>query len=355
LKQDGIDALANPRIRARKKKPARMAVGLAIICGALASPAAAEGNRGLTQAELENGLRFGAMKAPGQVERLDSGAVVDELRVSADGRWIVYTAFASDIRNNEIWMVASDGSTKKKVDSPYGYKNTPTLWGGRKVAGVYRPLSVFVSLAGGAKANFVDGVYFRSLEDKSAPWTLWERGDFRDLSLSQDEAYLMASTGKWNSATVRSTVRVWPLGPEGEKKGDAYAIAPSLKGQIHRIAMSSDSKTLIFECTVDKPGSYYGQSTIHSAPNKPGAEASLLFEDASGPVLHGEISNYTLFFVRGGGSVQAWRIGSDEAEEVIGFDGLYPNGMAYDRAKKRLVLGLQLSGSVASVIAIPLR
>jgi hypothetical protein len=319
----------------------------AIAALALLSPTSAEDRRGLSQAEIGAGLR-----TAGRVAQLDGGRVIDELRVSADGTWILFTVFGPDIRNNEIWMLSADGSTRRKLDAPYGYKNTPVIRGGHEKDGRLGPPSVYVSLAGGKQSGFPDGIYRRPLEGSGSDWMPWEAGSFRDLALSEDESYLAASSGTWNAAVVRSTVRVWRLGPDGATTGSPYSLAPELQGQVHRIAFAPDNSAVYFECTVAKPGSYYGVSNLYRAANRPGAPAELLFADASQPSTECGASGLVLYFRQGSDRIMAWEAGTGRKRELAVLDGLHPNGLARDRANGRLLLGIQAGASVAGLLAI---
>jgi hypothetical protein len=308
----------------------------------------AEDRRGFTEEELAY-----AIDTRGEVTQILENAVIDVLRTSLDGEWITYARYSwenPDIKNNEIWMLASDGSRKRKIDSPYGFKSTPVLFGGDYEHGVKKPLLLFVSVV--EHDGNPAGIYVAEINGEKPEWKLWEEGEFRNLSFSLSGDYLMASTGNWHSRKIRSNVIVWPVDEDGRKSGRSYIVAPKLKGQVKKIAMTPDKTDIIFACRVDHPDSYYGISNIYIAENRERAPVELLFEDASTPSVRESLYGYTLYYKNGSESVRRYNPLGQTTKDVVYINGITPNGMDIDPRKNRIFLGVQTGAYISGLLAI---
>jgi hypothetical protein len=316
-----------------------------VILAVFLAGGAAQDFQGFTAEELAAGIR-----TSGRIRQIFEGDVLDELRVSRDGKWIAVTRFTEDIKNNEIWLLASDGSRREKIEAPYGYKNTPALLGGYEENGVRKPLSIFVSIA--ERAGSPAGIYRAEIFSGTPDWKLWEKGNFRDLSLNGSEEYLMASTGRWNSRIVRSHVILWPLDPAGGKTGKSHIVAPELKGQVHKIVMTPDKKEIIFSCVVDHPGEHYGLSNIYRAANTKNAPASLMFPRADNPAIRETLFGYVLFYKSGDETIGRFNSSEKQARRIISLTDIHPNGLECDPRTNRLFLGVQRGIDRAGLLSI---
>ncbi len=311
----------------------------------IASVPAEEGNRGFTDGEIAGGI-----SAPGKPIQILQGQVIDRLGVSTDGDWITYTVFSSDLRNNEVWIIFADGSGRRRIEAPHGYKNSPVI----RAGGGRSPRVLYLSLAGSAKGDLADGIYLRSLEGRETRWELFMAGSYRDLALSQDGDYLAASSGNWNAARVRSTIAVFPLEASGQRKGPPRTMLPDPRGQVRSITFSPDSRTVFFECAVEDARFPWGRPHVYSAENKADSRARILVMDASSPAAAKAPRGVHLYFLRDANRVCSIDPGTDREVEVVGIRGLTPTCLAWDQRGERLLLGLQASSSVAGLLAIDL-
>lgn len=310
---------------------------------------AAEDRRGLSEDELKNRVITGA-----RVKQIHTESVIDSLRISRNGAWILFSEYRSgDIKNNDVIMISTDGEKTSILETPYGFKHTPIFWGGyTSENGTYKPLTIFLTYVNYGREAKADGIYTRNMETENSEWILWEEGNFRDLSLDVDERYLLASTGKWDTAVVRSRVHIWPLGTDGGKAGTGYQIAPELKGQVHKIVMTPDTTSILFACTVEDPGSYYGVTNIYRADNRKHAPASLLFHDAAQPTLYPGLYGYILYYKSGNTRVLRYNSNTRDSTEVVTLHDLYANGLEVDTYTGTLYLGVQKSYNIAGLLAI---
>lgn len=293
-----------------------------------------------------NADELAGLKTAQSVTVLDGGTVVDRLSVSADGRWMAYAFFEENVASNAIRLVSTDGKVKKVLEVPYGYKDTPLFYDSR---------NLFFTLDAPPGSSWEDGIYFGPWDGAADRWILFEKGSFRDLALSDDGRFLAASKGNWDRAKVRSSVWVWPLGSGGVRTDAPYSLAPGLIGQVHQIAWGPEARSLVFELRVDKAGTAFGVTNLYSAPNRASAPARLLREGASRPVLGNQDETATLYFIEGdwrSSKVLAYRPGDRDETEVAALTGLTANGLAWDRAGKRLLLGLQRSSDVAGIVGL---
>ncbi|KAB2857398.1 MAG: hypothetical protein F9K43_25820, partial [Bauldia sp.] len=144
---------------------------------------------------------------------------------------------------------------------------------------------VFLSLAGAASRGSPDGIYVRALAEESAPWTLVERGSFRDLALASGGGWLFANEGNFDRAEPRSRVVAWALAPEGLPSGPRRALDTETRGQVRKIAPSPSGAGLFAEIALFEKGYPYGRSAIFSMDNETGRPARLVARDLADPSL----------------------------------------------------------------------
>ncbi|MFZ4616233.1 MAG: TolB family protein [Rectinemataceae bacterium] len=321
----------------------RPGIALVLLLAATAFDAIPEPSSGFAAATVA-----AAISPPARTSQLDGGLVVDDFSVSADGRWISFTAFGEDIKDNIVWILPTDGSGRRRIEAPRGYKNSPVMRRGKGSRLLY------LSLAGKASGDVPDGIYVLDLDGTRPRWALMLEGPFRTLAISPDGGYLAASTGNWNAAKVRSTIRVWPLDAAGRISGQPQAISPSPPGQLRRLAFASTGRSIYFECAVEDAAFPWGRPQLHVADLAPASAPRLLVADGRSPSIATAGGGDSLLFLGGSHSILSLDLATGKVREVAAIKGLTPTSLAWDPRGSRVILAAQESATTAGILAFPL-
>jgi hypothetical protein len=220
------------------------------------------------------------VQAPGNIAQVCGGVFPQSLRISRDGQWLTAVFMTKDLHNTEVFMIKTDGSEKRLVPSPYGWKLDTLLLGGAYDDGFAstHPLRLLVSLH--------DALYARDLAG-TTEWSVWQNGTTLGLTTDADArmlAMVHADLGQPGPAHYQKhgqdELWVQPI-REGVASGQAYRVAANSEGMIRGPTFSADGKTLYF--TLMKEADQAGPKVmLYAVENRPDAEAIDLIEGAIG-------------------------------------------------------------------------
>jgi len=239
---------------------------------ALSAPRAGEyAPRALKPFEISSSIH-----AKNAVQMIQGGIFPYTPQVSLDGKWLTYIEESDDIHESNVVLLKSDGTMKKRVPTPAGFKVGALLLGGAYDDGFAstHPHKLLIELSAGSKSN----VYIGNPDSKQPGWVVWKKGPYLDLVTDAEGRFIAmvrADLGEPGPAHYqkRPGDELWvqPV-KEGKPVGAAYRVAPAVSGHIRAPAFAGDGKTLYFSVMQerDAPGPHI---MLYSVENRANAEA----------------------------------------------------------------------------------
>ncbi len=222
-----------------------------------------------------------------QLTQFAPGHMGERMSVSNDAKKMVFSEYSNDIKNNLLYTVDLETKKVSLLKSPYGYKNHPIFVGDK----------IFITLASKKSyEGYVDGIYYFDTIFPEKGWIIWEEGSFRDLATDNNNRFIAYSTGNWNTAAVKSSLFVQPIGPDSKKTSSSYRIASNFSGQTYNIAFSKDAGIVYFSGDTESQG----QGSVYKTPNSAGKSYELLIPNASDQSVYkgSESKETVLMFLR---------------------------------------------------------